>query len=244
MIRCNKCNIEKEDNQFQKYWHSTQQKHRIRKECSTCFYKQRNERKRLKRLEDKLNKVSIPTEIIQPVVPELEPEVSIDISQDPNYKQCIGCKEWKTKDNFYKFGADSRFNRCKACIKLKDEADREAELIEQGGSLQISPKPNIYKDQYQRKLVFDFLPLLGWIFNEEKGIWHKPGFKNDDGTFVNIKSKPKGLNLKKFNKLSNEDRVEIYRLRKKGYKLEEIATIFGVTKAAICNSIKNYERKI
>ena len=51
---CSKCKIEKEDKEFQTYWHSTQQKFRIRKECTFCHNTQHNERRRLKRKEAKL----------------------------------------------------------------------------------------------------------------------------------------------------------------------------------------------
>jgi hypothetical protein len=155
MIRCNKCDELKEENQFATYWHSTQKKMRTRKICRGCISIQKSEYKKMVKAR----------KIIQPVVPELQPDIFIDYSLDPNYKQCIKCKEYRTKDNYYKFGTDPRFNACKICIKKKDDEDREQELIENGGSLQISPKPNTYKDKYQKELVFQFLPLCGWIFN-------------------------------------------------------------------------------
>jgi ribosomal protein L13 len=234
MIRCSKCNIEKEKDKFQTYWHSTQQKHHTRKECTECFYKQRNERKRLKRLEDKLNKVSIPTEIIQPEVPELE----IDYSNNPEYKQCIGCKEYKLKNNFYKDGRESRFNRCKACIKIKDNKEREQELIENGGSLQISPTPNTYKDKYQKELVFQFLPLCGWKFNEDKGIWWKPGIKNEDGTFVNIKPYKK-----KISNITKEQVQQMLQYKRRGMKIGLIAGYMGLSISNVSFWLQKYEKE-
>jgi len=190
MIRCNKCDELKEDNQFATYWHSTQNKMRTRTICIGCFSIQKAEyRKMVKE-----------RKIIQPVVIELQPDPIIDYSLDPNYKQCNKCFEWRTKDNYYKFGTDPRFNSCKICIKKQDDADREEELIENGGSLQISPIPNVYKDKYQKQLVFQFLPLCGWIFNEEKGIWYKPGFKDEDGNFLVTLTKRKRRRRKKFEK--------------------------------------------
>lgn len=239
MIRCNKCNVEKEDNHFATYWHSTQQKQRIRKECKDCFYKQRNERKRLKRKEDKLNKLSIPTEIIQPVVPELQPEPVIDYYDTTDYKKCIGCNEILPKSDFYKQGTDSRFNRCKECINKQNRIDRQEELEEQGGSKQISPKPNTYKDKFQKQQVFEFLPLLGWKFNEQAGIWYREGFKNPDGTFVFIQ---KGRKTK-YKTITKEDGVEIFKLRDNGYKLGYIADKVGVTKGAVSNYLKKHEYK-
>lgn len=239
MKQCTKCKVEKELNQFQTYWHSTQQKQRVRGECTECLYKQKNERKRLKRKEDKLIQISIPTEIIQPVVPELEIEVSIDYSDNPDYKQCVGCKEYKFKTCYYKDGRDSRFNRCKTCIKKKDDEEREQQLIENGGSLQISPKPNTYKDKYQKELVFQFLPLCGWIFNEEKGMWWKPGFKDENGKFLNIKRK-----TYKYNKpLTDDQHRNMIMLKKKGMRVGEIAGYIGASMSAVSRWLKLYEQK-
>jgi hypothetical protein len=171
----------------------------------------------------------------QPVVKELQPEPIIDYSSNPEYKQCIKCNEYRTRDYYYKLGTDSRFNTCKVCIKKKDDAEREQELIENGGSLKIPQKPNTYRDKYQKQLVFEFLPMLGWQFNEESGIWWKEGVKTQMGTFVNIKP-----NAKTFKKVSKEERIEIVRLRKTGMKLQNIADIMGVSKGAISSFLKKY----
>lgn len=225
MIRCNKCSELKEDNQFATYWHSTQKKMRTRKICRVCILIQKAEyRKTVKE-----------RKITQPV----QPEPIIDYSLDPNYKQCIKCKEYRTRDNYYKFGTDSRFNTCKICIKKKDLEEREEELIENGGSLKIPPRPNTYNDKYQKELVFEFLPLIGWKFNEENGIWYKSGFKDENGNFLTLTGKKRKSSVR----LTNEQRQEIIKLRRKGYKLEYIAIKYGVTKSGISNIVRTYEQK-
>lgn len=48
-MKCNKCNIEKPDTDFQTYFHSTQNVYRTRKQCTVCF----NEGKKLLRIKNK-----------------------------------------------------------------------------------------------------------------------------------------------------------------------------------------------
>lgn len=238
MIICNKCKVEKELNQFQTYWHSTQQKHRTRKECTECMYKIRNEKRRLKRKETKLIEVSIPTEIIQPVVPELEIELSID---DSNYKKCNTCFEIKPIEKFYfqnkKLG--KRFGRCSECELEKDRQERLELVKEQNGAIRIKSKPNEYYDEYQKEYTFNILKAIGWIFNEEKGMWWKPGVKNEDGTFVNVKP-----NRYKYNKpLTDDQHRDMIMLRKKGMRVGEIAGYIGASDASVSRWLKLYEQK-
>lgn len=229
MIRCNKCEELKEDNQFATYYHSTQKKMRTRKICRGCISIQKSAyRKMVKE-----------RKIIQPVQPELQPEPIIDYSLDPNYKQCIKCKEYRTRDKYYKFGTDSRFNTCKICIKKKDDADRELELIENGGSLKISPTPNTYKDKYQKEMVFEFLPMIGWIFNEENGIWYKPGFKDENGNFLTIHKKTK----REIKRLTQKEITSIYSLRSKGYKAKYISEVLDINKITVYSILKRFENK-
>lgn len=190
MIRCNKCNLEKEDNNFQTYWHSTQQKHRTRKTCTECYYNQRNERKRLKRTKIlKLIEEPIPTKIIPPQVPELEPEV---FENNPEYKKCRKCEKYKPLTEYYlNPKGKSLFLDCKPCTLEKyresDRIKREAVLIEQGGSSRHFEAPNEYVDEYQKEATFNLLKLMGWSFNEENQIWWKDGIKTKDGLFINVK---------------------------------------------------------
>lgn len=189
---CTKCHQPKELDQFQKYWHSSQQKERTRAECTECFYKQRNERRRIK---PDLIQISIPTEIVQPEVPELEPEVLEDFSSNKDYKQCRTCKEWKTKDKFYlhKSKSKSSYLDCKTCCNKIEAARakvyRQQELEENGGSFRHYKEPNRWIDDIQRDATFDILKAIGWKFNEEKGIWWKEGIKNEDGEFLNVVKK-------------------------------------------------------
>jgi hypothetical protein len=230
MIRCNKCKIEKEVNQFQTYWHSTQQKHHIRKQCTECYYKQRNERRRLKRKEAKLIEVFIPTEIIQPEVPELQSEV----------KKCNTCHEVKPIDAFYLQSRKDgkRFNRCAACEIEKDRLYRENERREQGGAIRVLTQPNTYNDEYQKDATFKIMKAYGWIFNEEKGMWWKPGIKNEDGTFVKVIPKKK-----KTRALTDKQHQEMIMLKKKGMNVGIIAGYIGASISSVSRWLILYEKR-
>ena len=111
MKLCSKCKIEKDDNQYQKYWHSTQNKFRIRGYCISCFYEQ----KRIYRESIKERK------LIQPVTPELESDIV--------NRQCCDCNEVKelNENNFRKNAGEKRYysNRCIECQKYIDKIDAQ-----------------------------------------------------------------------------------------------------------------------
>jgi hypothetical protein len=234
MIRCSKCNIEKEKDKFQTYWHSTQQKHHTRRECTECYYNQRNERRRLKRKEAKLIQISIPTELAQPEVIELEPEVS------GVFKKCNTCHEEKPIEAFYVQSkrTGKRFNRCAACEVEKDRLFRENERREQGGAIRVKVKPNTYTDEYQKDATFKIMKAYGWIFNEEKGMWWKPGIKNEDGTFVNVKPK-----IKTQKPLTDAQHEEMIRLKKKGFRPGVIAGYIGSSISSVSRWLILYEKR-
>jgi len=236
MKRCTKCKIEKELTQFQTYWHSTQQKNRTRGECTECHYKIRNEKRRLRRANSKLIQEPTPTEIVQPVVPELQPD----------YKKCRKCEEYLPIEKFYRnTKSKTLFQDCKACtLKSYRESDknkRQELLEEQGGALAIRTSPNEYYDEYQKKATFKLMKLMGWSFNEENGIWWKDGIKTKEGIFINIKEcnrrKPGAVYKNK-----KELVPKIIELRKNKMSYDDIAIKLGVGHNTVYNWYREYEK--
>jgi len=174
MRKCSKCNIEKEDNMFSTYFHSTQNKHRTRNVCKPCF----NEQKKDYRESIKNKK------IIQPVVTELQPEPIIVINPI-ELRECKTCLEKKPRTEYYVKGTIRGV--CKECEKNRAKQNLLEKRIEQGGSLKVRVFPNNYSDEYQKDMVFSFMERLGWVFNEENGTWWKDGIKNKDGIFNNVR---------------------------------------------------------
>lgn len=229
---CTKCKIEKEDKEFQTYWHSTQQKFRIRKECTFCHSTQHNERRRLKRLESKLIEVSIRPEIIQPVVLEPQP----DLSSDKNYQQCRTCQQFKSKTEYYSHRKSGRkcYLDCKLCINKKEvdrsRIDRIKELEENGGSYYHRQKPGEWVDDYQKESTYNILKAIGWKLNEDNGIWWKQGIKTRDGVFINIKES-KHKKLLTYNKA--------VKLRDEGRTYRQIGNQLNLSETTIHNWLSN-----
>ena len=245
---CSKCKIDKEDKEFQTYWHSTQQKFRIRKECTFCHNTQHNERRRLKRLESKLIQVSIKPEIVQPVVQESQPDLSIN----KNYQQCRTCQEVKLKTEYYSHRKSGRkcYLDCKRCINKKEvdrsRIDREKELIEVGGSLNHRQNPGEWVDDYQKEATYNILKAIGWKLNEDNGIWWKDGIKTSDGVFINIETKSTKPLLSEnypFLMWRNPQKREIFdmavELRIKGKTYKQIGKELNLSETTIHNWLNN-----
>ena len=234
---CNCCSIDKEEKYFQTYWHSSQNKFRTRKECTECLYK--------KRKESKLKRLSTPTEIVQPEVPELQPDpipdiimeqedISTDFFAEDLYL-CKVCMEEKTINEFY-----NRFGRpiesvCKSCELEKNKQIRQEYLKENCGSEFVWSEVNKYADEYQKECTFNLLKLLGYLYDEETGIWTKPGWKEiKDGQphFPNITYK-RGRK-----RITQEDRDKIKRLYAEGYSVDDISIEMRISDTSIYRYVK------
>ena len=233
MKRCSKCNIEKELDQFDKYFHSTQNKERIRGYCKSCF----KEQKRIYKESIKNKKIIQPVEDLTPPVPIPTPSLVTE-----EYKTCNTCFKLKPISDYYKRAKVKTYNRCKVCELAKEKAERLEYMDENSGSERVPPKPNVYNDEFQKRDTFLMMQALGYTFNEEKGIWYKEPWKTKDGKF---------LLLKKYDRLSNvgmkpistEKIKKIYDLYDKGYTRKYIAAELEITKTTVCKYLnkKKYE---
>lgn len=219
-MKCNVCTQDKELNQFQTYWHSTQQKMRTRKQCKECYYNLRLKRK--------------------------DPEKYYQ--NNPDYHKCNTCNDWKLVKEFYTGGNDKIYsNRCRVCTKEYEHNKRRQELEQSCGSEKIKTTPNQYMDEYQKKCTFNIMELFGYTFDEATGIWTKEGWKEiKDGKpyFPNIdktkvyKSKQIGV------KITQEMIEEILTLRRLGYGYNKIAARLGISDTSVFKYVKRYEGKI
>ena len=216
MMICSKCNVEKDETNYQKYFHSTQNKWRVRKECTECLYKTRLKRKN----------------------PELY------YQSNPDYKKCNVCQEWKTLDQYYfhKRTTNTKFGECAECHREKDRRERIEYLENNGGADRILQTPNEYMDEYQKKQTFFVMELLGYIYNEEAGVWTKPGIKElIDGEIVF----PKVKKVKKISrydvKITYQMVEEFVRLKERGWNSEKIGDKFGVSDTTVFKYIKKWK---
>jgi hypothetical protein len=214
---CTKCGVDKDETNYQKYFHSTQQKWRTRKECTDCYYKTRLKRKN----------------------PDLY------YKNNPNYKKCNTCGVNKVLEQYYFHckAKDQRFGRCIECQRKKDREQSKLKKEEQGGSLLVLMKPNTYVDEYQKENTFQLMKSIGWSFNEENGVWWKEGIKSKDGVFINIPVTVKKIYRrrppkKQQPKYSQEVIDGMKQLRKKGETLQSIADKYDCSPPTVIKYIK------
>ena len=221
---CNICSTDKPEDKFLKYFHSTQNKWRIRKQCTECYYNRKKEKKR---------RMVNETIIVQPEVPELQPDLSIDYSTNPDYHKCKECEEYLPKATSFYIRADNKVNSntCKDCQYKKDKAERYEHIQNSGGSEFVFAEPNKYTDEFQKACTFNFMQTLGYLYDEQTGIWTKPGWKEIvDGKphFLNITSK-----RRKGKRLSKEDKQKISQLYNEGYSVDVITSTLGISDTTV-----------
>ena len=185
------------------------------------------------------------TIIVQPDVPESQPDLSIDYSTNPDYHKCKECQKYLPIATAFYIKADNRVNSntCKACITNKERAERYEYIQNNCGSEFVNAEPNTYPDEFQRACTFDFMKLLGYLYDEETGIWTKPGWKEiRDGKpyFLKIKKgKQKGK------RLTELDKVKITQLWEQGYGLTYITNLMNIseTTAYRYGNTKTYKNR-
>jgi hypothetical protein len=236
---CSKCKKEKDDNEYYTYWHSTQKKYRTRNICNTCMYEQKKRYKlKIKEEKQKLIEVSIPTEIVQPDPPE-------SILNDIEERYCPNCGEYKLVTEFYKNKQTNKiFKNCKLC---HNEASKKASNVyweekrNTIGSERLSPQPNTYLDETQKRQTFWLMELLGWTYNDN-GVWSKEGIKDKDNNWVNINKDEPKQKIKRKSPIRRRqiDVDKIIELRMKGWKITHIADALGYSKPTVRTKLKQF----
>ena len=228
---CNICLIDKPEDKFQKYFHSTQNKWRIRKQCTECYYNRKNEKKRRMVNEPIIVQPDVPE--LQPDVPELQPDPIIDYSTNPDYHLCKECNEYLPILTSFYIRADRKVNSntCKACIVEKERIERLQHRQESGGSEFVFAEPNRYPDEFQKECTFNFMKIMGYLYDEETGIWTKPGWKEiKDGQpyFPKITGK-----RRRGKRLTKEDKEKVAMLYNNGKSVTDIAIEMGISDTTI-----------
>jgi hypothetical protein len=239
---CSKCKVVKELEQFDKYFHSTQNKERIRGYCKSCFRQQQ----RIVKQNIKNKKITQPVEdMTQPEVLPIEYDTSI-------YKFCIGCNEWKVIDtDFYRYSKKACNKRCKKCEnKIRSDMYYE-ELDAKGGHDMAPQRPGIYADHYQQEQTEGFLTLLGWTKSDE-GVWWKEGFKTAGGIWLknNGRKRMRAFDVPRSDKgvtrglrVPKEIQDGIVEMYKNNHKQIEIVKTLHVCKQTIRKVINNYQNQ-
>ena len=249
---CSKCKIDKPDNLYYTYYHSTLKKHYTRNVCQDCMKVQAKQvkariKERKQRLKDERNEmIELLTEQnkVQPVVPNAIVE---DFSTNPDYKKCKMCEEYVLLSEYYQNKQTGYYHsRCKVCHlkyssgKLNDYYQTKYET--RGGSERVMRKAGDFADIYQEEQVHWLLNLIGWT--NDNGIWVKEGIKKVvDGKIVwdKVPTKTrKGMTLKT---KRTYDVEKIVQLRRSGLTLLEIAQINGCSKPTITKILTKANEK-
>jgi hypothetical protein len=226
MITCSKCKIEKEDNQYATYFHSSFNKTFTRKICKLCFNLQKSEYRKKKKME----KIQIPTqqEIIQPEVLKLEIEGKV----------CKQCNEFKPYSGFYKNNSakDKLTSKCRKCVYQNEKKDLQERLKEKGGSELVLKTPGKYMDKFQEEGTAELMTLLGYIKHETKNIWLKPGVKElIDGKIVFMKVKKPSYGKIYRSKVTTKMVEQMIEYKKLGLTEEKIGDLLGVSDTTVGN---------
>ena len=229
---CSKCKVEKELDQYESYFHSSQQKTRTRGYCKKCMNKQKKAYKlKLKGIE---------------TTPTYEPELPEHLKYPKLYKKCNKCGEYKFKETEFYKNKTKQFGACRVCVRVKDKTDHRQMMEDKGGSDKILIKPNEYFDDIQKSQTFEFLALLGYLYDEATGIWHKPGVK------IIVDNKPVFLKVKKNsrkyipsnNKPLNREQIEsIKKLYQKGFNFNQISKQLDLGYSKVYNTIYRKDLK-
>jgi predicted DNA-binding protein (UPF0251 family) len=230
MSICTKCGIDKPLDQYQTYWHSTQQTTRTRRYCKSCY----REQKRIYR-----NSINM-KEIIQPEVLELQPEPIKEVMLDKIEKKCRICLVVKDINEFYLKDGKPIFGSCKSCECDKSKVKRQEEIVNKGGSWKVFTEPNKYADELQKRGTFQIMEVLGYLYHEESGIWTKEGWKevvDNQPHFIYIKKST----VKKKQTRTNiteevKNRIVYYYLR--GHNQQQISHKLEISDTTIWRILK------
>ena len=176
MIKCNKCSEEKDDIQFETYWHKNHNKHYTRKICRSCINEQKAKYREMVRKE-KIMATIASNEQIDP------------FKDQPGYKLCRKCKIWKNiETEWYLSNHKHTFPECKICTleteKIKTEQKRQMYLEENCGGNKVRVIPGTYVDEFQKDCVCSIMNAMGWQLHEENNVWWKEGFKTQDAVWL------------------------------------------------------------
>lgn len=155
-----------------------------------------------------------------------------------NVLLCNRCEQYLPPNNFYPSYAHKKQGTCKKCLNKMKRDYVEEERSECCGSKFVPNKPNHYRDEYQKECVFQLLPILGYEFCEETGIWWKKGWKDKNGNFSDLKPYH---NKFRNNKLTPEVKHYIIEQYLSGMRMTTIARKTKLTYQTIRIFVRKYE---
>ena len=117
-----------------------------------------------------------------------------------------------------------------------------------GGCERVALKPNVFFDEFSKAQTFLVLETLGWVFNEDTGIWSKDGVKDKFGNWLNIipqpktKRRPNGIIVRKKHGVHNYIKDIIHQREVENMTYEDLAYIYCCSHTTIRSIINDYYR--
>lgn len=219
---CSKCGIERNDDEYYSYWHSTQQKYRTRLVCGVCTREQSKQYK--------LNRKNKPAVI----------------NEEPT-QHCPCCKKDIVLSGYYESCKGRKGSYCISCIRKNQNKRNYDKVMSNGGSERVPVQPNIYTDEHQKAQTFMVLERLGWVYNDN-GVWSKEGVKTKDNHWLNIipsgykKRRPNGVIVRKKHGV-HKYIDEIVRQKEEGMTYEDLAYIYCCSNTTLRTIINTYYRE-
>ena len=227
MSVCTRCKLEREESQYETYWHSTKQKFYIRKICNPCMreaYRQYKFKVKQKKL----------------------------IENNPDYKQCKKCEDYKPLDGFYLSATKNPVGMCKTCYNAYHSNRVQDKMEDQGGPSHYYSAPDKYTSETQKSQVFMVMKALGWYYTKADdgiGVWNKTGIK-ENGIFINLvpsnkkkKKRPAVPHGRKLNDKVWGSAEKIYKLYEEGYNYNQIAEEYNCSHTTIRSVVKEYRNE-
>ena len=218
---CSKCKIERNENEYYTYWHSTQQKYRTRLICVICTREQSKQYK--------LNRKNKSAVIEEPT------------------QTCPQCKKDLPLTSYYESGRGRKGRYCKSCIRKNQNDKNYRKVMSEGGSERVPVQPNKYVDEHQKAQTFMVLERLGWVYNDN-GVWSKEGVKTKDNHWLNIipsgykKRRPSGILVRKKHGVYKYI-DEIVRQKEEGMTYEDLAYIYCCSHTTLRTIINTHYRE-
>jgi hypothetical protein len=164
-------------------------------------------------------------------------------------KFCTTCKKDIPLTGYYDNYIHPASRPCISCVRKYHEQRKYEKIMSEGGTERVSQQPNTYLDEFQKAQTFLVLERLGYVFNEDTGIWSKEGVKDKFGTWLNIipqpktKRRPNGVVIKKKHGVYNYINDIIRQREEEGMTYDDLAYIYCCSHTTIRMIVNNYYRE-
>lgn len=149
-------------------------------------------------------------------------------------KKCSICEVEKPITEFKRISSKDkskvyRYSFCRDCQKRK----RNNYYYEIKEFWDVPNEPNTYSSEEERKMVFQMMESMGWLFNPKNGIWYKDGIKDSNGNWLKIKKSKPSYSIEMLNHL--------VQLKSEGFTFKYLCEMYGMNYQKVIKLIRFYK---